>query len=146
MFRFLSAFFVFFALTIGAHAETYEVKMLNRGAGGTMVFEPDFLKIKPGDTVKFIATNRSHNAASIKGMMPEGAKPFQGRIDEELEVTFDIPGYYGIKCTPHYPMGMIMLIKVGGNITLPESYRTVRQPGRARKRFDALFAKSDAEQ
>ena len=39
-----------------AHAETVEVKMLNRGANGAMVYEPDFVKIKPGDTVKFLAS------------------------------------------------------------------------------------------
>jgi plastocyanin len=46
----------FFAL---AHAETFEVRMLNRGAKGSMVFEPDFIELKPGDSIKFIAGSKS---------------------------------------------------------------------------------------
>lgn len=127
------------------HAETYEVKMLNRGTSGSMVFEPDFLAIKPGDSIKFIATQKSHNAASIDDMIPEGATPFKGKIDEELEVKFDKTGYYGIKCIPHYAMGMIMLIKVG-DASLPQSYRDHKQPGVAKKRFDAIYEQIDKQQ
>ncbi len=119
-------------------AETFEVKMLNQGQKGSMVFEPDFLHLKPGDKVKFIATHKSHNAATIDGMVPEGAQGFKGKINEELEVSFDHEGYYGIKCSPHYGMGMVMLIKVG-DATLPESYRSVAHPARAKPRFDALI-------
>lgn len=125
-----------------AQAQTHEVKMLNRGASGSMVFEPDYLVINPGDSVKFIATQKSHNAASIDDMMPEGASPFKGKIDEELEVKFDKPGFYGIKCVPHYAMGMIMLIKVG-QATLPQSYRDHKQPGIAKKRFNAIYDRID---
>ena len=96
----LFAFVALLAFISTANAETYEVKMLNRGASGAMVFEPDYLKIKPGDSVKFIATQKSHNAATIDDMIPEGATPFKGKIDEELQVTFDKPGFYGIKCIP----------------------------------------------
>lgn len=34
-------------LPLQAMAETFEVKMLNRGEKGPMVFEPDFLEIAP---------------------------------------------------------------------------------------------------
>ena len=126
-----------------AFAETFEVKMLNRGETGSMVFEPSYLKVNPGDTVVFIAAQKSHNAASIEGMIPDGATPFRGKIDEELKVTFYKPGFYGIKCTPHYAMGMVMLIKVGA-ATLPQSYREHAQPGLAKKRFQKIFERVDA--
>lgn len=138
----LLGFVALLAFITTAQAETYEVKMLNRGTNGTMVFEPDYLKIKPGDSVKFIATQKSHNAATIDDMIPEGAATFKGKIDEELEVKFDKPGFYGIKCIPHYAMGMIMLIKVG-DAALPQSYREHKQPGIAKKRFDDIFARVD---
>ena len=64
-----------------AHAETFQVKMLNRNSTGPMVYEPEFLKVKPGDTVKFLATTNGHNAASIDGMLPAGAQPFKGKMD-----------------------------------------------------------------
>lgn len=65
-----------------AAAETFEVRMLNRGAAGPMVYEPDFLRVAPGDTVRFVAATSGHNAASIDGMAPGGAAPFKGRINE----------------------------------------------------------------
>lgn len=96
-----------------ALAEVHEVKMLNRGEGGSMIYQPDFLHIAPGDSVKFIATHNSHNAASIPALLPEGAQAFKGKINEEIEVSFDVPGVYGIQCIPHLAMGMVMLIQVG---------------------------------
>lgn len=126
-----------------AAAETFKVEMRNRGEKGSMVFEPDFLAIKPGDRITFIATHKSHNAASIHGMVPEGYAGFKGKINEEIEVTFDQPGYYGIKCSPHFGMGMVMLVKVG-EAELTDAIRTVDVPARARPRFDDIFARIDA--
>ena len=127
-----------------AQAGTFEVKMLNRGAKGPMVFEPDFVAIQPGDSVKFVIGHKSHNAASIDGMAPEGYEGFKGKINEEIEVRFDRPGFYGIKCSPHIGMGMVMVIKVG-DAELTDAFRAVEVPARARKRFDAIFAEIDAE-
>jgi pseudoazurin len=126
-----------------AVAESFRVEMRNRGEHGSMVFEPDFLAIEPGDSVKFIATHKSHNAASIDGMVPESYAGFKGKINEEIEVTFDQPGFYGIKCSPHFGMGMVMLVKVG-EAELTDSIRTLEVPARARPRFDAIFARIDA--
>jgi pseudoazurin len=126
-----------------AAAETFTVEMRNRGEKGSMVFEPDFLALKPGDSIKFIATHKSHNAASIDGMVPDGYAGFKGKINEEIEVTFDQPGFYGIKCSPHFGMGMVMLVKVG-EAELTEAIRKVEVPARARPRFDDIFARIDA--
>lgn len=126
-----------------AFAETFEVKMMNRGEKGSMVFEPDYLELKPGDRVRFVPTHKSHNAATIDGMTPEGATPFKSRINDEFETGFDVPGFYGIKCSPHYGMGMVMLIKVG-EATLPESYRAAEMPDRARPRLEELFERAEA--
>ncbi|WP_411034895.1 pseudoazurin [Shinella sp. BYT-45] len=143
--RFLLTAALFAALhhAVPAAAETFRVEMRNRGEKGSMVFEPDFLAIKPGDSVKFIATHKSHNAASIDGMVPEGYAGFKGKINEEIEVTFDQPGYYGIKCSPHFGMGMVMLVKVG-EAELTDAIRKVEVPARARPRFDDIFARIDA--
>ncbi len=95
------------------YAETHDVKMLTRGDTGAMVYEPAHLQVAPGDTVRFLATQRGHNAASIPEMLPEGAERSIGKIDEEISVSFEIEGRYGIKCSPHYAMGMVMIIDVG---------------------------------
>lgn len=131
------------ALTLPAAAEELEIKMLNKGAEGAMVFEPSLLKVAPGDTVKFIPTDKTHNAESIAGMLPEGAKPFVGKINQEVIVTFEQPGVYGIKCLPHYGMGMVAMIVVGTPANETEA-KAVTHPGRARQVFVNLFGRLEA--
>jgi pseudoazurin len=96
----------------GAYAAEIEVKMLNKGVEGVMVFEPALVKGAPGDTVKFVATDNGHNAETIKGMLPADAAPFLGKNGEDVAVTSDKPGVYGVKCLPHHGMGMVALVVV----------------------------------
>lgn len=124
-------------LATPALAETHEVHMLNRGETGPMVYEPAWLRVAPGDVVRFVPTQPSHNAATIDGMIPEGATPFKSRINQPFEVELTVPGAYGIKCSPHVAMGMVMLIEVGepGAVTLPEDL-----PAKAAARFQKIIA------
>ena len=122
-----------------AGAAEFEVKMLNKGAKGIMVFEPDVLKVAPGDTVRFVAVDKGHDALSMDGMIPEGAEPFVGELDKELTVTFTVPGVYGYKCKPHYAVGMVGLIVVGEPVNR-EAAAAVKQTGKAKKVFAELFA------
>jgi plastocyanin len=39
--------------------QLHEFKMLSRGTQGSMVYEPDYLHIAPGSTVKFVATRHA---------------------------------------------------------------------------------------
>ena len=41
------------------------------------------------------------------------APTFAGKMGEDVAVKFDQAGIYGVKCTPHYGMGMVALIVVG---------------------------------
>jgi pseudoazurin len=127
----------------GARAAEVEVKLLNKGADGVMVFEPAFVKIAPGDTVKFVSTDKGHNAESIKGMLPEGAAPFVGKNNEDIAVKFEQEGVYGIKCLPHYGMGMVAMVVVGnpGNV---DQAKAVPQVGKAKQVFATLFGKLEA--
>ncbi len=131
------------ALGGAANAAEFEVKMLNKGEKGAMVFEPDFIRVAPGDVVRFLPTDKGHNAETIKGMLPEGAEPFKSKFNEEFEVTFDKEGVYGIKCTPHYAMGMVALIEVGEAANVEEA-ETVKHPGKAKKVFAELFGQAMA--
>jgi pseudoazurin len=124
-----------------AGAAEVEVKMLNKGAEGMMVFEPALVKIAPGDTVKFVATDKGHNAEIINGMIPAGATPFRGKMSEDLAVTFDVPGVYGVKCLPHYGMGMVALVVVGEPANRDQA-QAVSHPGKAKQVFGALFTKA----
>lgn len=121
-----------------AGAAEHEVKMLNKGEKGVMVFEPDFLKVEPGDTIKFLVTDKGHDAQSIPGMLPDGVDGFKGKINQEVTFTVEKEGVYGIKCTPHYAMGMVMLV-VAGEPVNAEAAQAVKQPGKAKATFAELF-------
>lgn len=121
-----------------ASAAEHEVLMLNKGAKGAMVFEPDLVVAQPGDTIRFVPTDKSHNAETIKGMLPAGADSFKGKINEEVVYTVGSEGVYGVKCTPHYGMGMVMLISVGEPTNLDEA-KAVKHPGKAKTHFEQIF-------
>lgn len=130
-----------------AFAETVEIKMLNKGEAGAMVFEPGFVHVQPGDTVVFVPVDKGHNAEAIKEMLPEGAEPFKGKTNQQLEVTFTVPGAYGVKCLPHFAMGMVALVVVGD---LPpanlDAVTAAKVPPKAKARFEPLFAQAAAAQ
>ncbi len=91
------------------YAAEHEVKMLNSGADGIMVFEPGYLKIAPGDTVNFIAVDAGHNA--ISEVTPDGSKwevGFDGG-----KVKFEQEGINIYYCLPHKSMAMYGVIQVG---------------------------------
>lgn len=129
------------ALAVGAPAMAadHEVKMLNKGEKGAMVFEPDLVRIAPGDTVTFKATDVGHNAEAIKGMLPDGAAPFEGKMGQDVTVVFVEPGVYGVKCKPHLAMGMVAAVVVGDPVNL-DAAKAVKNPGKAGKRFAELLA------
>lgn len=122
-----------------AQAAEHEIQMLNKGANGAMVFEPHFVQAAPGDTIRFIPTDKTHNAETIPGMIPDGAEAFKGKVNEEVTVTLTAEGLYGVKCLPHYAMGMVALIQVGEPVNL-EAAKAVKHPGVAKKRFEQIFA------
>jgi pseudoazurin len=126
------------AFSGAAGAAEIEIKMLNKGEKGTMVFEPDFVRAAPGDTIRFVPTDKGHNAETIKGMIPEGAEPFKSKFGEEIAVTLDKEGVYGVKCAPHYGMGMVALIEVGNPVNI-DAAKAVKQTGKAKTVFAELF-------
>ena len=127
----------------GAAAADHQVEMLNKGEQGAMVFQPNFIQAAPGDTVTFVPTDKGHDAVSIDGMLPDGAQGFKGEMNKPVTVTVDKEGVYGVKCAPHYGMGMVALIVVGQPANL-EQAKAVKQPGKAKKVFADLFAKVPA--
>ena len=122
-----------------AAAETIEVKMLNKGEAGAMVFEPSYVAAQPGDTILFVPTDPGHNAAAIEGALPEGVESFKGEMGKEYSLTVETEGLYGIECTPHVAMGMVALIQVGKPVNL-EAVQAVTLRGKAKTRFDEALA------
>ncbi len=141
---FAAAAFAAVMMSGAAYAADHQVQMLNKGAqGGAMVFEPNFIQAAPGDTVTFVPTDKGHDAASIDGMIPDGAQPFKGEISKPITVTLDKEGVYGVKCVPHYGMGMVALIVVGKPANL-EQAKAVKLPGKAKTVMTDLLAKAGA--
>ena len=103
----------------GAMAADHQVRMLNTGKDGNMVFEPGFLRVAKGDTVKFVKADPSHNSASV--LVPAGATPWKGKPDEEISVKLDQEGVYLYVCEPHKIMGMAGVIQVGKPLNLAEA-------------------------
>ncbi len=128
----------------GPRAAEVTVTMVTEGPGGRFRFEPAIVRIRPGDTVRFVAHDPIHATKSIPGMMPAGAAPWWGEMGAPLEVTFTVPGVYGFKCPSHYTVGMVGLIIVGDPGANLEEARAQRHPGMAQEAFDRLFARLSA--
>lgn len=124
-----------------ASAADIEVKMLNKGAEGAMVFEPSFVQAQPGDVIHFVATDKGHDVESVKGMLPDGVEPFKAKMNENFDLAVTTEGVYGIKCAPHFPMGMVALVVVGDPSSNLEAAKAVKNPKKAQERFDVAFAK-----
>jgi pseudoazurin len=125
-----------------ATAKEFRVMMRNaatNNAQHTNVFAPDILHVQSGDTVTFIPTDTGHNTASKRGMIPDGAEPWNSGVDEEFSITLTVPGVYGYICLPHYEMGMVGLIIVGEGMPNLDVASRVRHPGAARAAFRRLL-------
>ena len=96
-----------------ANAADMTIEMLNkRDDGAKMVYGTDIARVEVGTTVTWIPAQKGHNVEFIAG--PDGWKaPKKSKINEEVTITFDIPGVYLYQCTPHATMGMIALVVVG---------------------------------
>ncbi len=135
-----------FAAVIGlglagaANAAEHEVHMKNKGEAGTMVFEPAYVRAEPGDVIHFIPSDKSHNVEAIKGFLPEGVEPFKSDLSASYDLTVTEAGLYGVKCTPHFAMGMVALIQVGAAPANLDAAKAVKLPKKAQERMDAGFA------
>jgi len=121
-------------------AKEIEVKTLNRGPNGTFfVFAPEVVRIEPGDSLSFVAVDKGHEIHSVPGMIPSGAQPFEGRMNQDVRVTFTVPGVYVIACKPHTPMGMLAVIVVGEPANL-DKIDPGTLAGKARSKLESLLA------
>ena len=143
--RLACAVALFAAVSSAAFAADHQVLTKNQGSDGSaMVFEPSFLAIAPGDTVHFVPTDPGHNVETIPGMLPAGATALKGEPSKPYDVTFTTPGLYGVRCRPHYAMGMVAVIVVGGPPANLDQAKAVVAPGMAKARMDPLLVKAAA--
>ena len=103
-----------------SEGSVHTIEMKNAGEDGTMVFEPGVIKVSVGDTINFVLTDQLHNSASLPGMIPAGAEPWTGGINQEISITLDKEGVYVYNCTPHAMMAMVGVIQVGEATNIDE--------------------------
>ena len=132
------------ALLLGAAGPkptVHMVRMLNRGAAGMMVFEPALVRARVGDRVRFLPTDPSHNAELIRGMTPTGVPVTRGAMNKVFEVGLTHAGLYGVKCSPHFGMGMVALIVAGDARRDLPAFRaaTARLPVLSRRRMETAL-------
>jgi plastocyanin len=115
----------FFLSAAPASAETYTVKM---GAdNGMLVFSPDKLTVKPGDTVKWVINKvPPHNIVFDDKLVPGKDKALAKSLSHpqlemtpgagyQLTIPQDIPaGEYTYFCAPHRSAGMVGKLTVEG--------------------------------
>ena len=59
-------------------------------------------------------------------------------MNEDVAVKFDQAGIYGVKCAPHYAMGMVAMVVVGTPAN-EEQAKAIPQVGKAKQVFATLF-------
>ncbi len=132
---------------VEANGTVIEVQMYTRdpdGGTGMQVFKPKLLTAQVGDTVTFVPTDPTHQSSSIEGMIPEGARGWEGEINQSVSYVLPTPGVYGYQCVPHYAAGMVGMIIVEGegqdaNV---EAAKAVSHPGLAGRVFEELFTEA----
>jgi pseudoazurin len=136
-------FIILFGLFIAnvSFAEDTTVEMLNKLDKRTMVFSQEIVRIDPGDTVFWKATNPGHNVQFIsKKGVPAGVEKFKSKVGKDTEFTFTVPGIYAYWCVPHKTLGMIGFIIVGNDLSNLDSIKKVKFIGKSKKIAKGLIA------
>lgn len=139
------------ALLIGSvlpvFADTIEIQMLNENAAGDrMVFSQELILAEVGDVIQFIATDRSHNAQSVRDALPEGQEAFKGRMSQDVQYLVTETGLTAVVCQPHQTMGMVALIVVGNDLSNAQDILDARIRGAGKDKIEALIEEARATQ
>lgn len=128
-----------------ALAETVEVEMLNRNDDGErMVFSQELIRAEVGDIIRFVPTDRSHNAQSVNDALPDGQEPFKGRVNQAVEYQVTETGLTAVVCLPHQTMGMVALVVVGDDLSNADQILEARIPGQGGEKIEALLEEARA--
>ena len=125
-------FYILFFITSSSAAE-FNVRMLNKLNGQTMVFDPLIIQVDINDTILWTANNKGHNVEFIKSGTPEGVEKFRSSVSKDAQYKFEIPGIYAYWCTPHKGMGMIGFVVVGNNKSNLEAVKKIKYQGKSKK-------------
>ena len=139
------------ALLVGSSfavfADTIEVEMLNKNeAGDRMVFSQELIRAEVGDVIRFVPTDKSHNAQSVKNALPEDQEVFKGKMNKAVEYVVTETGLTAVVCLPHQAMGMVALVVVGNDVSNEEQILEARIPGKGEDKIQVLVEEAKATQ
>ncbi len=127
-------------LAVNVEAKEHQILMKNKSSAGVnMAFEPDFIKVNKGDTVKFIPVDKGHSVESFKGGLPKGVKDWKAGVNKEIVVKYDVEGVHMFKCLPHFAMGMIGAVQVGPASNLTDIKKVNVAPKIAKERWAKIL-------
>ena len=137
-----------FAMSIvPAFAATIEVEMLNKNdTGERMVFSQELIRAEIGDVIRFVPTDKSHNAQSLKNAQPAGQEAFKGKMNKEVEYVITEAGLTAVICQPHQNVGMVALIVVGNDLSNAQQILGARLRGKGKDKIEALIVEARATQ
>lgn len=128
-----------------AFADIIEIEMLNKNeAGERMVFGQELIRAEVGDVIRFVPTDKSHNAQSVDGAVPEGQESFRGRVNQAVEYEVTETGLTAVVCLPHQGMGMVALVIVGNDLSNADDVLDARIPGKGGDKIAALVEEARA--
>ena len=146
MYKLLSIVFLI-GSSVAAFANTIEVKMLTKNdAGDRMVFSQELVRAEVGDIIRFLPTEKGHNAQSVKGALPDGQKSFRGKQNKTVEYLVTETGLTAVVCAPHQAMGMVALIVVGNDLSNAQKILDARVRGKGKDKIMALIDQAKATQ
>ncbi|SLN30008.1 Pseudoazurin precursor [Roseivivax jejudonensis] len=134
------------AFAAPAAAEVIEVEMLNRTEDGrNMAFSQELIMADVGDVIRFVPTDRGHNAQTVEGAIPDGQEGIKGRINEAVEYEVTEPGVSAIICLPHVTLGMVAVVVADGDLSNADAVRDAQIRGRSGQKVDELLSQAEAD-
>lgn len=118
-------------------------------ATGMFRFDPPLIRLQPGEAVVFLNSRGQHTVHSVPQLWPEAMAAVSISNKRRVEVRFDEPGIYGLRCKRHGQYGMEMLVVVGdggGVASIEDSLSAMKAGKREKQAFRDLFALSLTEQ
>jgi len=100
---------LFLSMTLAAQAYAAEIQM---GYNGNLVFEPNEVTVKAGDTVTFVNNALPPHNIIVDGRADLSRESLMFSPGETQEIVFADAGDFNFKCAPHEGAGMKGVIHV----------------------------------
>ena len=138
--RMLLVAFVILGVAQFAGAAQHEVRM-NASRGE---FKPGYLKIQPGDTVRFVPAGKSKTVSASSVRVPDGAYQWEGVPGRSFSAKLSREGIYIYQSDKHLSKGMVGVIQVGRALNEEQAKRFKLPQAAARAKLESLLAQVEA--